>query len=76
MSMRRSGGIRGVRAAGSKIAIRCALRWHVWRPRTRLRLIRGLLSLEPLSDQGSEAHRPARLELPTRAPLGRYPPRT
>jgi hypothetical protein len=74
--MRRSGGIRRVREAGSEIAIRCALRWHVWRPRTRLRLIRVLLSLEPLSDRRSEAHRPARRELRPRTPLGHYPPRT
>jgi hypothetical protein len=55
--MRSSGGILGVKTAGSEIALRCALRWHVWRPRTRLRLIRALLSLEPLPDQGSETHR-------------------
>lgn len=43
-------------AASEAAALRYALKLHVWRPRTRLRMIRTLLSLEPLPDQDSGAH--------------------
>jgi hypothetical protein len=69
--MRSSGAIQGVKTSGPEIALRWALRWHVWRPRTRLRLIRVLLSLEPVPDPGSEAHRPASLRAHAPAPGGR-----
>jgi len=48
--MRSSSVSHGVKMAGEEIALRYALRWHVWRPRTRLRLIRMLLSIEPVSE--------------------------
>jgi len=48
-----------LKTAGSEAALRYALKLHVWRPRTRLRMIRALLSLEPLPGQDSEAHRDA-----------------
>jgi hypothetical protein len=56
--MRSSSAIQGVTKGGSEIALRCALRWHAWRPRTRLRLIRVLLSLESVSVRGREVDRP------------------
>jgi hypothetical protein len=58
--------IQGAAASGEEVALRFALRWHVWRPRTRLRLIRLQLSLQPGRGQGSEAHRPCGLNGRTR----------
>jgi hypothetical protein len=58
--------IQGVAESGEEMALRFALRWHVWRPRTRLRLIRLQLSLQPGRGQGSEAHRPRGLNRRTR----------
>lgn len=58
--------IHGVAESGEEIALRFALRWHVWRPRTRLRLIRLQLSLQPGRAQGSEAHPPGALNRRTR----------
>lgn len=53
--------MQGVAASGEEVALRFALRWHVWRPRTRLRLIRLQLSLQPCRGQSSEEHRPLAL---------------
>jgi len=52
--MRTARAIQGVAESGEEIALRFALRWHVWRPRTRLRLIRLELSLQPGRGHGSE----------------------
>jgi hypothetical protein len=62
--------IHGVAESGEEIALRFALRWHVWRPRTRLRLIRLQLSLQPGRGHGSEAHRPRGLNGRTRPGAG------
>ena len=58
--------IHGVAESGEEIALQFALRWHVWRPRTRLRLIRIQLSLKPSRSQDSEAHSPGGLNGRTR----------
>lgn len=55
--MVRTRAIKGVKAAGSDLALNWALRWHLWRLRTRLRLVRLLLSLELGPDKSSVAHR-------------------
>ena len=57
--MRSTSTFQGVKSAGEEIALRGALRWHAWRPRTRLRLIRLLLSLQSATEQSSEAHHSA-----------------
>lgn len=44
---------------GEEIALRFALRWHVWRPRMRLRLIRLQLSLQPGRVRALKHIRPA-----------------
>lgn len=54
-----AGAIHEVAESGEEIAVRLALRLHVWRPRTRLRLIRLQLSLEPGRGQALEAHQRA-----------------
>lgn len=51
--------IQGVAESGEEIAVRFALRWHVWRPRTRLRLIRLQLSLQPGGVRALKHIRPA-----------------
>ena len=58
--MHSTGDFHGLKtAAPEAAALRYALKLHVWRPRTRLRMIRTLLSLEPIPGQESSAHHTA-----------------